>query len=370
MVRLIDRLIIKEIFGPWVFGVGMFTSLLLAGTYLGRIAGFVVDGVPGHLIFQLFVLWLPAFMVKTFSMAVLLAALLSFGRLSSDSEIVALRAGGASIPRIVAPVALFAVFIAIGTFLFNETVVPSATARSAQLLTQIATSKQVRAAQPQAKTIVEDNRLRLAIIAKNINILDQTLQGVTLVVFDDEGRESLIMLAKELQYTDKDDWRIRGGATVISPTGRFVSPIDGDIWPEKIVKPNTSFGDLIKERDDDFDAQSMRQLLANIKRHRELRDKTTEQLANYEYGYWNKLSVPLAAIVFGTLGAVLGIRNHRTGTAAGFALAVGIIFGYVTLANFMNVWAQGGVLPAWAASFAPIVIGLVCSGVIMWRRNA
>ena len=115
MLRQIDRLITKELIGPWLFGVGLFSALLMAATYLGRLVGYIVDQAPGELVGQLVVLSLPAILVKTFTMAVLLAALLAFGRLSSDSEIVALRAGGASIYRIVAPVAFFSLLVAMIT---------------------------------------------------------------------------------------------------------------------------------------------------------------------------------------------------------------------------------------------------------------
>ncbi|MBC8065622.1 MAG: LptF/LptG family permease [Chlorobia bacterium] len=91
---------------------------------------------------------------------------------------------------------------------------------------------------------------------------------------------------------------------------------------------------------------------------------------NYQYGYWNKIALPLAAFIFGTLGAALGIRNHRTGTAAGFALAVAIIFGYFTVANFMNVWALNGAIAPYVASFSPIAIGFIAAVFIIWRRNA
>ena len=96
---------------------------------------------------------------------------------------------------------------------------------------------------------------------------------------------------------------------------------------------------------------------------------TVEQYRNREYWLWNKFAVPLAAFVFGVLGAALGIRSHRAGTATGFALAVAIMFAYMTLANFMNVWAMGGVIPPYVASFTPIILGLGAALVIMWRRN-
>jgi lipopolysaccharide export system permease protein len=368
-MRQTDRLIFKEIVGPWTFGVGMFTALLMAATFLGRLTGYVVDGVPFGQIAELFMLLLPSMLTKTFSMAVLLAALLSFGRLSSDSEIVAMKAGGASVYRIVAPAGLFAIAVALLTFAFNETIVPSSARASVALGVRIVQAKKVTAAMPVSKTQIENGKLRLGILAKNANAADGSLEGVTVVQYDDSGKESLIMLAKTVTFTNLANWRVRGGAVLFTPDFRFRTTLDGDVWPEGMAQPRGSFTDLLKERDDDFDSMSMSELATVIRNHRINGTRTSAQIANYEYGYWNKLSIPLAAVVFGVLGAVLGIRNHRTGTAAGFALAVAIIFGYYMLANFMAVWSQNGAIPPWAAAFGPIVIGAICAGFLVHQRN-
>jgi lipopolysaccharide export system permease protein len=347
----------------------MFTTLLMAGTFLGRLTGYVVDGVPLWMIGQAFVYLMPALLAKTFSMAILLAALLAFGRLSSDSEIVAVRAGGASVPRLISPVALFGLVVAVATFAFNETVVPAATRAGLELANTIAASKSLNAQLPISRTEIQQGKLRLGIVAKNVNPADRTLQGVTLISYDDSGEEAFVMLAKELRFTSAQEWEVNGGATLITPDGSTVAKFTDRIWPDQITSIQSGFTDLVKERDDDFDALTITQLQDRIERFKKEGSRTPAQIANYEYGLWNKFSVPLAAVIFGSLGAVLGIRSHRTGTAAGFALAVAIIFVYVTLANFMAVWAQGGSVPSWVASFGPLLIGTVATGIIMWRRN-
>jgi lipopolysaccharide export system permease protein len=368
-MRQIDRLIIKEIAGPWIFGVGLFSALLMAGSYLNKIADYVVQGAPGGLIAQLVFLLLPAVMVKTFTMAVLLAALLSFGRLSSDSEIVALRAGGASILRIVQPVMLFSLAIAFVTFGFNEVVVPSAASRASTLMRELADTANRREGDPVQFAIVSKRKLQAHVVARGLNIADRRMYGVTVVAYGDDGKVTHYLSAPEMEYRDKDDWRMIGTSKLVDANGGYVmSTVEA--WPEFIASIRKSPTELLRMGNNDPDLLSMREVKAEIARGIQEGDITQERIRNMQYWYWNKISVPLAAFIFGTLGAVLGIRNHRTGTAAGFALAVGIIFGYVTLANFMNVWAQGGVLPPWAASFAPLALGLVASGIIMWKRNA
>ncbi|HWD38147.1 MAG TPA: LptF/LptG family permease [Fimbriimonas sp.] len=365
----IDRLILKDLMGPWLFGVGLFSALLMAATYLGTLAGYIVDGVPPNLVIQLVGLLMPAILVKTFTMSVLLAALLGFGRLSSDSEIVALRASGASVYRIVAPVAVFSVLIAAVTFLFNEQFVPAATQKSASIVDQMKSSVTIKAAFPIARTQVTNNKLVLGIVADNVNPASQSLEGVSLIAYDKDGNRKLLAFARELHYEGESKWWLEGDITLVSADFSVITHGIDKVWPDQLPTITTSFDQLKAERDDNFDSMSMAQLRDAIAYHRAQRDKTPSVLRNYEYGYWTKVAIPLAAIIFGVLGAVLGIRNHRTGTAAGFALAVAIIFGYVTLVNFMNVWAQGGAMPPWVASFSPLAIGAVASGVIMWRRN-
>ncbi|MEQ1936541.1 MAG: LptF/LptG family permease [Fimbriimonadaceae bacterium] len=119
-MKRIDRLIIGELAGPWMFGTAIFTTLIMAGTYLFKITDYLANGVSFAVVLKLTLLLLPGVIVKTFSMAVLLATLLAFGRLSSDSEIVALRAAGASLGRIMMPVAVFGVVVAAIAFGVNE----------------------------------------------------------------------------------------------------------------------------------------------------------------------------------------------------------------------------------------------------------
>ena len=102
-MKRIDRLVLMELAAPWGFGVALFTVLLIAAGPLVKITSFLAAGAPAGEVGKLVALLLPAVLVKTFTMAMLLAGLLGFGRLSSDSEITALKAGGASVIRILRP---------------------------------------------------------------------------------------------------------------------------------------------------------------------------------------------------------------------------------------------------------------------------
>lgn len=368
-MRQIDRLVLKEIVGPWLFGVGIFTVLILAGTYLFRITDYLAKGVSMMLVGQLTVLLLPGIMAKTFSMAMLLASLLSFGRLSSDSEIVALRAAGASIGRIMLPVGGFGLFVAIVTFFFNEAVVPQAALGATSLQADIAKNLDAQSFKAVVYTHEEKGKLKALVTAKDFSFGNQTMRGAVLVTYDDDGEPRYTLHAKELRFVNDKDWRLTGGGVLQSVDGRDWIQLSGDAWPPQIPEQTFTPKDLLTASLRDLDSFSMAQMREQIQRVKMAPTVDRGQIANLEYGYYNKISLPLAAFVFGLVGAPLGIRNHRTGAAAGFWLSVVIIFGYMMLANAMAIVAKGGAVPAWLASFMPLVIGTAFAAITISRKN-
>lgn len=368
-MKRVDRLILKELVGPWAFGVGMFTVLIVAGTYLFRITDYFVQGVAFGTIMELTAMLMPGVMVKTFAMALLLAGLLAFGRLSSDSEIIALRAAGTTIQRMIAPVAIFSLAIALLSFWMNETLVPAAATRTIAIQKEIAQNLRSSAAQPLAQAQFEKGRLVAKIDAADFDLMTRTLRDVTITSYDERGKPNFVMLANELRYEDEKNWKIVGGGRLLAVDGTVTANLNGDVWPPEVPVVTINPRDLLSPTLKNMDAFTIRQFIEQIERAKQSPHVSKGQIANLEYGLWNKFALPLVALVYGLLGAPLGIRNVRTGAATGFAVSIAIIFAYITIANLMNVYAMGGLIPAYAASFTPLAIGLACAGVIIWRRN-
>lgn len=369
MSRL-DRLIFRELFGPWLFGVAIFTALIFASVLLVRITEWVVKGASADLVFQLVMLLLPGITVKTFSMALLLASLLAFGRLSNDSEIVAIRAAGASLFRVMRPVLAFGVVVAILSFSVNELVVPGASYRADELQGTIRQNMgKSRDARPVYHPVYKDDKMIAFVGAKNMDLARQTLQDAFVIAYDDEGKETHILFADELTYRGEKDWRIHGGGKILPVDGRDVVVLSGDVWPSGIPKLDVSISNLLAGITNDLDAFSITQIGEEIRTMRRDPAPNRRQLANLEFGFYNKIALPLGVVVFALLGAPLGIRSHRAGVASGFALSIALSFAYLIIVNFMAVYSKAGQIPPWLASFTPVVIGLVAAAVTIYKKN-
>ena len=368
-MKRVDRLIIGELLGPWVFGVAIFTVLISAGQFLFEITRYIAAGADVWKTTQLLMLLMPGVMAKTFSMAVLLSALLAFGRLSGDSEIVAMRAGGISVARIMRPVGLFGLGVFAIALMFGEVIVPDATRQAVALRIEIDTEMQGRTQQSTSRSIYKDGKIKMMLHAKDFDMLAGSLDGVVLTVFDSQGDPELFLYAEEMVFTSEEDWRMPSGWKLVFFKSGITVQSGSDTFPSEVPNPDVTPDDLITQVLKELEAFSMKDMKKQIDREKQNPNYDRKLVSNLEFGYWNKLALPLAALVFGLVGAPLGIRNHRAGTATGFALSVVIIFGYMMLANAMSIMAQGGRIPAFVASFTPIVIGLVVAMVFIQLRN-
>ncbi len=368
-MKRIDRLIIGELLGPWVFGVAIFTVLISAGQFLFQITSYLASGADIWATMKLLMYFMPGVIAKTLSMSMLLSTLLAFGRLSGDSEIVAMRAGGISLARIMLPVAVFGFAVSVLAWTFGEHIVPAATKGALQIKLDLEEQKKDRSEQPTSRPIYKDGRLQMNLVALDFDIATGVLREVTLVLYDKEGEAVGIFLAPELQYESQQNWIAPQGGRFLDLRTMAQAESNGPVLPTQVPNPDVTPDDLITQALKELDALSMGQMAQQIGREKARPGYSAKQVSNLEYGYWNKIALPLAALVFGLLGAPLGIRNHRAGTATGFALSVVIIFCYMMLANAMSIMAQGGRIPAYMASFTPIVIGLVVAIVLIHRRN-
>ncbi|HET8773658.1 MAG TPA: LptF/LptG family permease, partial [Thermoanaerobaculia bacterium] len=106
-MSILTRYVFKEMVGPTALGFTFYTSIILMQR-LFDMAGLIIRrSLSGAAVGKLLLYSLPNIVVLTVPMALLFGILIAIGRLSSDSEIVAMRALGISTRKIYRPVFVF-----------------------------------------------------------------------------------------------------------------------------------------------------------------------------------------------------------------------------------------------------------------------
>jgi lipopolysaccharide export system permease protein len=123
-MKLLERYVLREHLLPFLLGFGVVTLAIILDFLFDYLDLIVGKGIPPLIVAKLFLLALGWITVLSFPCGVLVACLMTFGRMSQDNEIVALRASGVNLGRVLTPVLAAATLLAVGLSLFNNFVLP------------------------------------------------------------------------------------------------------------------------------------------------------------------------------------------------------------------------------------------------------
>jgi lipopolysaccharide export system permease protein len=385
-MKLLDRYIALELTAPFFFGVGAFTSIVVASQLFFKLTGYVAKGAPLFDIVALFVLRLVPMIVVSFPMAMLLATLLTFGRLSGDSELIAMLSSGIPFLRTAMPAFVAGALVSAGGLGLNELVAPSAGRAAASIERQIvevlrASGADVSAPTPNRAFVVQDTgpdgQLDRLIVAEKIDLATNTMSDVTVVAYGPApggGRQvNLLLEAKRGVWVKGSRWIFYDGRTqVVNPSsnqtgggaGKERYTLAGPFQSFELTIHKTPRQVIAQQRDaDEMNYVELREYITN------LRDQGASRKAvrELEVDLHSKLSIPFASTVFALVGAPLGLRRLRGGASVGLGLSVLIILAYYILWHGLHVLGEGGQISPFLASWLPNILGLAAGLVLILR---
>ncbi|MGM9572149.1 MAG: LPS export ABC transporter permease LptG [bacterium] len=360
-MKILDRYILREMLGPFIFGVVAFSSIFIGSDVLFKLARFYIrDGVPINILVRLFFLSIPEIVVLTFPMSMLLSSLLGFGRLSGNSEVVAMKAGGISFLRMVVPVLLLAFVVSGLTFLLNEEIVPLAQERYQNILA-VEVQKEQKPKNQENIVIrnMEDGKLRSLFYAQSYDSEKEVMNRVTVQEFSDIGKANKMITAEKGIWRDNSWTFLDGAMYVLNEQGNV--EYDMKFKEEKLnlaVKPKEILG---QQKDpDEMSAKELIQRIAVLKMQ-----KVDSRV--YEVNLHRHFSIPFACFVFTLIGAPLGLKPNRSGSSVGLGLSIIIIFIYYVVMMVSGALGEGGALLPWLSAWLPnIFLGL--SGIYLMRK--
>ena len=316
-------------------------------------------GVPGNDngdLWRYIGMRVPQLIQRFLPFSVLLGTLITFTTLSQNSEVVAMKAAGLSAHQILAPMIVASLFIAIISFIFNETVVAPSTAKlkkwqDVEYATVpkddgIRNNVWVREGRDfiQAHTVIgTGNAMQL----KDVRVYQRANGSVIRVIRAEQARfvDSAWRLENVRTFDVAAAAQTRTDALVV---GRGIEPkrfeqtkVDGD-----------SLGFVALSR-------AIDELKAAGRR--------TDAL---EGNLWHKISGPLSAVLMPLLGAVAAFGLARSGALflrAVIGMALG--FAYFVADNFALAMGNLGAYPPFIAAWAPFLLFLLIGETVLVRTE-
>ena len=119
-----SRYIYRELLFPFFFSIGAVTFVLLLNFLIKSVDRLLGKGLSFRIVFEFLYLNLAWIIAMSVPMAVLVAALMSYGRLAEDNEITAMRSSGISFLTILGPGIVFGTVVAILMVFFHNNILP------------------------------------------------------------------------------------------------------------------------------------------------------------------------------------------------------------------------------------------------------
>lgn len=141
MIKKLYWLIFKSFVGPFFVTFCIALFVLMLNFLLKYLEDFVGKGLPTTVILELLTYAMASFVVYALPMAILLSSLMTFGNLGEHYELVAMKSAGISLPRIMTPMILVNLGLAIGLFFFSNYAIPKANLNFYSLLYDITQAK-------------------------------------------------------------------------------------------------------------------------------------------------------------------------------------------------------------------------------------
>jgi len=125
-MKIVRSYILKEIFIPFVLALTVLTCVFLLGN-LVRLTDMVINkGVSLTTIGHVFILYIPVLLGYTIPIASLIAVITTFSQLSADNEILAMRASGIHLGKLLFPLFIVGIILSLVLVILNERIIPYA----------------------------------------------------------------------------------------------------------------------------------------------------------------------------------------------------------------------------------------------------
>ncbi len=350
----LHRYFLREVTVPFLYGIGVFTFILLIARMLKLVELVVNRNVPLLEIGKLFAYILPTFLEVTVPMALLLAVLLGFGRLSADSEIVALKTSGLSLYQMTVPLVVFTGAVYLLSSFLAMYARPWGNSKLKAGLYEIA---KTRASAGLTERVFNDDFAGLVIYVQHIQPPGDQLGGILISDNRDPNQRNTVVAKHGFLVSNEETHTVTlrlldGSIHTFVPGEKSYHKTDFTVYD---VTLNLAAA-LAKFSQREKDAQEMTlpELRAAIAEKRLAGRPVNNELVEVH----RKFALPFACLVFGLIAVPLAIQPARGVKSRGFSVSLAIIFCYYLLLTAGEAMAEKNVLrPAIALWLPNLVFG-------------
>lgn len=360
----IQRYIIREILSPTLLCIVIFTMVLVMGQAFKLVDLIINKGVSPADILILLITLLPTLFSISLPLAFLMGIMIGLGRMSADSEIVALKSAGTGLARISIPVFALALIFALLTGAINLWVKPLSYSafetKSFEIVSQKATiGFQPRVFMKQFNDLVLyaneiDDRAGqlngLFIVEKKPEATSWVFANSGNILTDEEARTVTIRLHDGVIHRQQSE---------SADNYQLIYFRNYDIQPD--ISTISRSIDKKRTRPKELLTGKLWSMISS--------EQNPSKLRKLQAELHMRLTSPLAPLLFVLFGLPFSMQSHRSGRSSGFVMGLIIFFGYFFMLSSAATLTKDAAVPPWLTFWTPHLI-LVVMGLFFLRQSS
>jgi len=373
-MKTLERYLLREFLIPLVYCIFAFMMIMIVYDLFDNLPDFIQWHTPIAEIAAYYFLLLPSSISITLPMAMLLALLYCLAMFAKSNELIAMRASGLSLKRLMMPYLVIGAGGSVVLFLLSETVVPTARDRANRFMAEqkMAYQLQKQARQAQKKGTLDTGSGKIGKHQKMTGLFFYNARDRRhwMIQELDPIKKVITNGVEVLQADDagKDDWK------AIASWGKY---LDGHWWffDVKILDLSGDLPRIVensRQRIMSELTETPRQLAAELKKPDEMTVKEIksylaihqtmppERRAEFRVNLQQRYAQPWMCLVMVMLAVALGSRVGRQGPLVSVASSLAIFFCYwFVVQGSLSLGKATYVDPFWAAWTPNLSFGLL-----------
>lgn len=361
MPGVITRYVFKEILVPFLLSLAILTATALLSKVVKLVELAVVYGAGVPFLVRFVASVAPSFLIYTIPVSFLVAVLAAFTRLSSDSELTAMKASGLSIFTIMKPVMAAAAAIAAVALLATLYAFPWGNIN--------------------IKRLVYDASRKALVSSLEEKTFYDRFKGLTLYVdhiTQDTGELEGIFIAEETKGGEPNTFFAKRGVLAAPPNGSsiYLKLDDGVVHRQSASKGYYNIA-AFTTYTVELDTGSPESILANrtnrelyagelIQKAEEMRQRG-EDPAGVVIDLHKRFVLPASVLVFALIGVPLGIQKVRSTRFTGFTVALGVVLFYYIVSTAFEALGERSVINPILAVWGSTIVFLAGGFYILYR---
>jgi LPS export ABC transporter permease LptG/LPS export ABC transporter permease LptF len=356
--RILDEYVVREFLNTFFMVLAGFVMLMLVFTFFELVGDILRNHIPISTVGAYLVNLTPSMLYQIAPLAVLLATLVTFGALNRNSELIAMKATGISLYRLVVPIVSIAAILAVSLFLFDEFYLPQANRRQEALRSIIKGRPPQTFLHPEQKWIFGEPHPGEPARIFYYQFFDpdkNEFANLSLFEFDPStfALSRRVFAARVFWDPAHDSWRFQNG---------WQRDIEGPNVTEYQEFRQTAFSEIHEEpsyfKKESLQSQEMN--FGQLDRYiGDLRQSGFDTM-RLRVALWHKLAYPLIAVVMAMLAIPFALSMGRRGSLTGIAVAIGVALAYWVVDGLFGAMGTVNYLPAPLAAWSSdILFGLV-----------